>query len=355
MHYAIDLVNHIRTVKDCAERLGFEADVNVRNFALEIRKGDLSVRFQPRYLYFDQEKGQRNISYYARPDARGFVGWLPYFNKVWPVSLDKVAFKECCRERGLLTPDWWTTAPARLADFLVKRRGGSLGVGMRGPYRAADAGDPYHQLAEGEYYERFVEGRIAKIWYWNAHPVCMELLDFHRLTGDGRRSIRAILEARIDITAGAIDGAARLSRFEAIIRYHGRSLDTVLADGEKIVGSFHYASILETANVRNRNALATLNNPALAAKLAAVGASLWEAIPEDIRHGVLYTADAILDAKGELWLLEMNPNPGVHPDCYPAMIASVLGGGVSRMPSLAKASADAPHLKGGLVWGTRNA
>lgn len=355
MHYALDLVNHIRTVKDCAERLGFEANVNVRNFALEIRKGGLGIRFQPRFLYFDREKGQRNISYYARPDARGFVGWLPYFNKVWPVSLDKVAFKECCRERGLLTPDWWTAAPARLADFLIKRRSGSLGVGMRGPYRAVDPADPYHQLAEGEYYERFVEGRIAKIWYWNAHPVCMELLDFHRLTGDGRRSIREILEARLDIAAGSAANTSGLSRFEPIVRYYGRSLDTVPASGEKIVGGFRYASILESTTVRNRNALATLNDPALAAKLAAVGFSLWQAIPEEIRHGVLYTVDAILDAKGEFWLLEMNPNPGVHPDCYHAMIASVLGGGVSRMPSLAKASPDAPHLKGGLVWGTRTA
>ncbi len=350
MHYSLDLVNHIRTVKDCADRLEFEADVNVRNFALEISKGDLKVRFQPRFLFVDASNGQRNITYYARPDARGFVGWLPYFNKVWPVAQDKVAFKTSCRERGLRTPDWWTKAPAGLSDFLIKRMSGSLGVGMRGPYRALDGANPYHQLAEGEYYERFVEGRIAKIWYWNSHPVCLELLGFPQLTGDGRRSIREMIETRLELTSGTITHTVSMSRFEPIVSYYGRTLDTVLAAGEKIYGSFRYASILETTTIRNRNALATLNDPALAQNLAAIGRSLWETIPEDIRLGVLYSVDAVLDAKGELWLLEMNPNPGVHPDCYPAMIASVLNKAVSRMPSVSKPSPDAAYLKGGLVW-----
>ena len=123
--------------------------------------------------------------------------------------------------------------------------------------------------------------------------------------------------------------------------------------GEKIKCGFSYSSVLERFNPRNRNALVGAHGTPVETQLSAIGRSLWEFVPPDIRHGVLYSVDAVLDAQDEFWLLEMNPNPGVHPDCYPAMIASVLNKDVSHMPSLDDAKAGAPHLKGGLVWGPR--
>ena len=69
------------------------------------------------------------------------------------------------------------------------------------------------------------------------------------------------------------------------------------------------------------------------------------------RLGVQFAADAVLDPQEQLWLLDSNPKPAVHPDLYAAVIQSVLGRNVSRMPSdLGSRAVDANALKGGLVW-----
>jgi D-alanine-D-alanine ligase-like ATP-grasp enzyme len=56
----------------------------------------------------------------------------------------------------------------------------------------------------------------------------------------------------------------------------------------------------------------------LGEELRTVGKVLWQTIPEELRQGVLFTVDAVLDDQGQLWLLETNSNPAVHPDVYPA-------------------------------------
>jgi len=350
MLYSIDFLNHVQAIKRCADVLGFSANINALNLALDIGKDCLKVRFQPRFIYFDAEKMTRNYSYYLRPDIFGFIGWLPYFNKVWPIALDKLAFKAHCREHGLPTPEWWTAPSTGVSDFLIKRKGGSFGAGMRGPYRGVDGSNPYHQLAAGEYYERFVEGRIAKIWYWDADPVCLELRDFPRIAGDGRRTIRELLEERL----GDWAATARWPQIEASIAYQHKRLDSVLAPKETLFASFRYGSIFDTPGPENRNVLGEHARDGIADQLRAFGKALYESIPDEFTPGVLFTADAVLDSEGRFWLLEMNPNPAVHPDAYSAMLDSVLTGGVSSMPSLGSAIAGAPHLKGSLVWAAHN-
>lgn len=181
------------------------------------------------------------------------------------------------------------------------------------------------------------------------------MLDFPQLTGDGKRSVRQLIETRLTITLGDFAHTAPMPVIESAVSYWGRTLDTVPAAGEKVKCGFSYSSVLEQFNRKNRNALVGLHKTPLEQKLIALGRSVWEFVPEEIRRGVLYIVDAVLDAQDEFWLLEMNPNPGIHPDCYPAMIASVLQKDVSHMPSLSKPTPDAPHMKGQLVWASKTA
>jgi hypothetical protein len=345
VHFATDLLEHVKAVKACADEFKFSASVNLTNLALDIDKDDLSVRFQPRFFVIEPNKG-RNYTLYFNQDALAFVGWLPYFNKVWPIALDKLAFKSYAREHDLRTPDWWTEGSPAVSSFLVKRKNSSLGVGMRGPFRTFDPAAPDQRLGEAEYYERFIEGRIAKIWYWNADPVCLELQDFPQITGDGTHSIKDLLKARL----GEFAQDFRWPSFERVIRYRGKQLDTVLGAGEVIGAGFRYNSLLEAGDFKNRNVLAKHSSGPVGEQLRAIGKTLWPSIPEDIRTGVVFTIDAVLDDKNLFWLLEMNPNPSLHPDVYAAMLASVVRRQVSGMPSTEKLSADAPALKGGLVW-----
>jgi hypothetical protein len=346
VHFATDLLEHVKAVKACADRLKFSASIDAANLALDIEKGDLQVRFQPRFFIIDPKKG-RTYSPYLNQDSLAFVGWLPYFNKVWPIALDKVAFKAYAREHGLRTPDWWTQAAPGISDFLIKRVSGSLGAGMRGPFRKHHQDAAEQRLEKGDYYERFVEGRVAKIWYWDTEPVCMELQDFAKITGDGRHTIRELIEIRL----GDFKVAHRWPTFDWIVRYNGKQLDTVLKMDETVGAGFRYNSLLDGGDFKNRNVLARHASGAVGDQLRAVGKTLWQAVPEEIRQGVLYTVDAVLDEKNQFWVLEMNPNPQQHPDAYPAMLAAVIERKVSGMPSLVKnPPKDLDARKGGLVW-----
>lgn len=93
MVYIYDLLERLAVVRSCGEKLGFRSAVGVSNLALDIEKSGLQVRFQPRFLYIDEKRGGRNYTLYFQPGVIGFSGWLPYFNKVWPISIDKLAFK----------------------------------------------------------------------------------------------------------------------------------------------------------------------------------------------------------------------------------------------------------------------
>jgi len=340
------LFYHTKAVKACADALGFAARIEVSNYALEIEFSGTRVLLQPRFTYIDPARGL-NYTPYFKPEVAGFAGWLPYFNKVWPISLDKLAFKSYAAERGLRIPQYWSQASAGISDFIVKRRGGSFSQGMRGPYRVLDLARPEHRVSEKEYIERFIEGQIAKIWYWNAQPACLELWPFAEVVGDGRLTIRELVTQALRDRVRFADWAA----IETTLAYGNRTLSTVLQSGERSTVEFRYGGAMYGLDYQNRNVLDAHLRTELGAQLQQAGKALWQAIPSDIRDGVLYTVDAILDPSGQLWLLEMNPNPAVHPDVYTLMFRAVLERKVSKMPSLAgPGQKDMDAFKGGLVW-----
>ena len=39
-----------------------------------------------------------------------------------------------------------------------------------------------------------------------------------------------------------------------------------------------------------------------------------------MRVDTLITLDAVVDANDKVWFLEINSNPAVHPDAYPALL-----------------------------------
>ncbi|MEA3194557.1 MAG: hypothetical protein QOD26_2890 [Betaproteobacteria bacterium] len=350
MSYMYDLIDHVAAVKACGEQLGFRAAVGISNLALDIEKSGIHVRFQPRFVYLDEKRGGFNYTPYFRPGVLGFCGWLPYFNKVWPIALDKLAFKEFVRERGLRTPQWWTSSARDVTDFIVKAKSGSFGQGMRGPFRALDGSGEVQALRDGEFYERLIAGTIVKAWYWNAEPRCLELQPQPRLTGDGKRSIRELIVAYLGQADPKADRWMKYQvGFSQLFAWQGKTLDSVLAAGESVIASIRYASTLQQAHQDNRNVLAIHADAPLGQELRDIGETLRQAIPEELRQGVLFTVDGVLDDDGKLWLLEMNPNPTIHPDVYPAMMKSVLSLKVSEMPSFSE-NKDDPAFKGGLVW-----
>jgi hypothetical protein len=344
--YKNQLVNHFKDLLPVLERAGAEASLNIRNFQVELRASGRSYTLYPQFVKLENGRRKYNIKFDR--DVGTFIGWCPYFNKRWELSNEKLKFKAYTTANGLATPEYSVDPAADMEGVLVKKSVSSFSEGILGPFRSSrehplDAG-------AGQFYERFVRGRIAKIFYFDGRAVCLELEKPASVVGDGRRTIGQLIEARV--AAGGQRAGAELSaetkergreRVARYLAFLGKSAADVPAAGVAQEIDFRYASGLGTpADLEN---IDLTQNPApeLAAQLELIGERLWNGIPADIRAGTLYTVDAVLDADDKLWLLEMNSNPFIHPYVYAPMLEALFrgqyaSGFVSRVPATSWAS-----------------
>jgi hypothetical protein len=317
--YKQSLFFHAKALHGFLPRFQAKANMNLGTFRLEVKARGRYYWMTPQFLY----RGAGGMRYAPQiaGDAVGFVGWLPYFNKRWPIAVAKLPFKQFCDERGLATPRYWTAGSEPGADFIIKHPSSSFGRGIRGPFKTKAQSGEDAGRHEHEYCEQFIEGRIAKIWYWNDRPVCLELKSMPRVTGDGVRTLFELIAAR----APHPSAPPERSQFAALARYQELALDAVLPAGQTALADFLYNSPLFPLSAQNSNVLTDYAGTAIGKQLAQSGPVFWSGIPEDLRAGTLYSVDAIVDDHDRVWFLEMNCNPMVHPDCYFAMLESMFG------------------------------
>jgi len=291
------------------------------NFRLTLTGRNRYYEFFPQFVAPGRDGGMQYTPT-LREDAHGFIGWMPYFNKKWPLATDKLLFKKYCVENGLRTPRYWTQPDAAVGDVIIKQKASSFGKGIRGPFRTIDSADAEHRLLEKEYYEQFIMGTIAKAWYWDGKFVCLEMLKMPSVTGDGKRSVYEL-----------IGGKSRRSRpppprakVAALVQYQGVSLDDVIPIGREVIVDFRYVSTLFPKSIKSSDVFAKYAGTEIARQFTEAGPVLWAGIPDDVRNGTLWTLDAMVEEdSGRVWFLEMNCNPMVHPDAYFSMLEGLFG------------------------------
>ncbi len=310
--YKHNLLNHFTELLPVLQRAGAEASLNLRNFHLELRAGGRSYTLCPQFV--KRENGERKYTPEFDADVARFIGWCPYFNRRWELSNEKLKFKAYALANGLRTPEYSDDPDAEMNDVVVKKSNSSFAQNISGPFRRSkqhplDAGG-------GEFYERFIPGRIAKIFYWDDRAICLELEKSATVTGDGRRIIKQLLEPRVAVRD-------RLKRVTEYLDFVGKSIEDVVEFGVAQQVDFRYGSAFNVGSDLENIDLTKKPIPELAPQLDAIGDRLWEGIPPEIRSGTLYTVDAVLDADDKLWLLEMNSNPFIHPFLYPVMLEAL--------------------------------
>ncbi len=332
MAYSTDLITHLRAVTDEVAKFGGRVQVNTNTYALEVRARGRTVEMLAQF-----GTAKDGVIGYSQPltvEAEFFVGWRPYFNRVWPLSFDKRTFKDYCHANRLLTPRHWMSAQAVTAPVLMKHAKASFSQSITGPYTPQVVKAENRTLGEAEFFEEFIHGDIVKIWYWNDLPVVMEKLPMPTVTGDGRRTLRQLVNR-----AKFPNAPGDWLTWEAVARYQGHSLDAVVPAGQPVLVEFRYRSVLHPFEFANRNVLKE-QSTALMRQLREAGPLFWAAIPESIRQDTLYTVDAIADAQDQLWFLEVNCNPVSHPDTYLPMLESVFGAlGARALPQQSAAAA----------------
>jgi hypothetical protein len=286
-----------------------------------IRQGGRHWTLQPQFLASVGGKSQYMPVW--TEEATHFAGWRPYAPKRWPIASDKLAFKRYAHSERLRVPEFSVSAEPEMKDVVVKCAASSFGEQVRGPFRSS--GESALSVAQGEYYERFVEGKLLKIWYWDEQPLCMEVDEMPVVTGNGIATLREQIEERAHLMQRPSQAAMDrlLERSRLLLAFNGVELDTVLPAGEQQLIEFRYGSLLMHPRGRRVIDLRSDGDSARA-DLVAIGRILHRGIPEAMREGTAFTVDAIKDKAGQIWLLEMNSNPTIHPMVYPAMLRDLL-------------------------------
>jgi len=312
-----NFIAHTRAVFECLPRFEATATIDTDTCKLIVRARGRQLELIPQFISTRENRLSFTPTLVA--DSHMFLGWRPYLNRVWPLAADKLMFKVFCQANGLLSPRRFESAAQVDADVLIKRVHGSLGQGVSAPLQAERVAATHAQVVSGEYFEQFIRGETAKIWYVNEKPVCLEIMPMPTVIGDGIRTLRQLIESMRSM------GRPDWQMCEGLALYQDTSLDAIVPADRQVIVEIRYLSSLHSLTLDSLNVMSQHLGTPLAAALEQAGPVFHGGIPEPLRRNVLYTVDAIIDSQGRPWFLEMNCNSVVHPDSYGAIFADLLG------------------------------
>lgn len=316
-------LDHVKWFRKGVNAASGEAIVALDTWIAFIRQGKKHLELFPQFDATIQ--GSPQYQEVMTDQAAMFAGWLPYRRKRWDIASDKLAFKSYAKEFGLNVPEYWSNAELSTSNVVVKRPRSSFGQQVFGPYRSAE--EHPLDIENGEYYEKFVEGSLLKIWFWDENPICAEMDNMPSVRGDGVSTLAEMIlqRARQYRPVGEAERSKIFARAEILLRYFERELKTVLKRVERQIIEFRYGTILMHWSERLVLDFAKDDAPPWLPQLRTIGTILFSAIPAAIRQHTLFTVDAVVGKDGQIWLLEMNSNPTVHPLVYPTMVEKLLG------------------------------
>lgn len=314
--------DHVKVFRNAVRAAGGEALLAFESMNVFVRKGGTHWLFHPKFMA--ESEGVRRYTTAFTDDTTMFAGWLPYQMKRWQAASDKLVFKRYAQAAGLRTPPYWLSPEEGAAGVLAKRAASSFGAQIRGPFRSSQ--EHALDVAQGEFFERFIPGRILKIWFLEALPLCAEIDEMPAVVGDGASTLAKLITRRANRVRPrtARERDHLLASAESVLRFSGLSLTDVLPKGARQLVEFRYGSTIQYRGERRNLDLTQPQAEQWTTELRDVGTKLFLTIPAETRDHAVYTVDAILDDEGCLWLLEMNCNPTVHPLAYPAIIDRLL-------------------------------
>lgn len=312
-------LQHALAVGDWLRRNGARGSIDAVSYRLSIALGECRQTFYPQFVRELGEDGGVDFIHGMGANISGFVGWMPDMGaqpkaKSWPLAQDKLHFKAFAYRQGLHVPAWTQDTAQATGPVLVKGSRSSLGRGQRGPYLLPTPG---LQLSEGEYLERFIPGQLLKAWFWGPQLVVAELSPMPAVRGDGRRSLQQLI-------GHALGSLAPLPEaIQNLLALQGHQPQTVLPIGASALVDYRYLSPLNPAMAVDYDQLAALRGSAVEAALLDAARLALAELPSEQRAIQAFTLDGVVDDEGQLWLLEANCNPQLHPAFYDAMLNSL--------------------------------
>lgn len=316
--FKINLLEHAKVISAWARTHDAKAFIDLADLALAVQRGRRAVQFTAQFVG-RRDDGHLGYLSWLGPACIGMVGWLPYPIQQWPISTSKLAFKRTIAELGYRSPATWVEAASVDEPFIVKGDRSAFGDGIRGPFRADDAGTTWPALQPGEFAEAFKPGRIARAWYWAGALHVLEIFEMPRLTGNGRDDFEATVRSLLGAGQPLPEGIVDLGRLQDA--GPGRPVPK----GLSLIADFRYVSPLNPTVYTNHNDLVRWRGTRVADTFATAGAALWPLLPGAAQRPMVFVLDAIVDDRDEVWFLEINCNAQLHPDIYAPMLDTLLG------------------------------
>jgi len=310
------LFNHFKFLKSAVKRLGASALLDVDSFQVQVRQDNLVLMLYPQFVVY--RNGLKRYVHRFQEECVRFCGWRPYQDKSNELFAFKLQLKDALVKHGVRMPAHSVSHSLDQGPVIIKRQLSSFADTIQGPFVSC-AGITLNS-SFGEYYEQFIQGDILKIWFWNTSPVCYEQQKMPILIGDGHSPVYELIKRKVkaDEYEKALNSVRDMLQFQKI------QLDTVLKESENILIDFRYGSRLacqvDIVDVE-LNANLSGSDSRIQDQLTLLGDILWNLLPANIRQGMVYTVDAIMDDRQQIWFLEANANPFVHPYVYQRMLA----------------------------------
>lgn len=314
-----NLLNHLKSINKFLADYSLEASLRLPDMSLCVPAGGRGLCLAPSFLQGGRDRKMQLVSD-GKGTGGGFAGWLPRRGVRWPEMSSKLAFKRRAAMCGLRVPASFV-ATGDHGEVLVKPDRSAYVEGLRGPYADASSAGAAGRLGCGEYYERFVVGSNLRVWCWRDQAVCAELETSAVVTGDGGSSIRGLVQ-KARRNNGYRVYVEDIS--ECMAARAGFSLEDVLPAGVQLAVDFRYGSVLQPRVATDGNILPQAG-AALVEQIRSAAKVASEWIPTDARMETVFALDAVVDADGLVWWLNMEADPAVHPAAYPAMLTDLLG------------------------------
>jgi hypothetical protein len=324
-------MNHIRAIKAWGEAHGGLANLNVLTFELEVKARNRYFMLFPQFLA--NINGRIGHVPLLSREVTGFIGWLPYRPMRFSLTTDKLLFKQRLSGAGLATPEKWLNPEHSTQDYVIKSSIGSFGNELLGPYQHGQL--PEKSLLEmlakpnapgSLYAEAFIQGINLKVWFWGDRAFHVHLHPYPTVTGDGRRNLLELIDARLQRIGQSWMTYAERTMVVGALKYQDLELNAVLQQNQQAWLDYRYGRRFapDTVTEEEDNALSNMA-PVQLSQITQAGRWVAAELIQEINAPVLYSLDGVLDATGKIWWLEVNSNPIFPPTGYAAMLSTLLG------------------------------
>lgn len=287
------------------------------------------------------ENNQRIYNAFFEKYSDRFAGWRPYTPIYLDALKDKLTFKIRLIEEGCLVPDFREDQTQELLPVIVKAKQSAFSQDIHGPFHSTQ--NVKTPLAKGHFFEQFIAGDIVKIWYVNAKPSCIEIADMPSIIGNGNSTCQLLIHDALDMqhfvspeklllkrllqgetiskNENSIEKAQQaLNNLGQMLAFQGLRFDTILSVDQTALIDFRYVHPFPRNNRIHCLDRCAKDFSSMTPQLTTIGQTMQRLLSEVSCDFLVYTVDSILDQKQQLWVLEANSNPMIHPFVYEDMV-----------------------------------